>query len=353
MMTDGIPKHAIDALNDREREILNAVVNSYITTAEPVGSRTIVRRFGLDLSAATVRNVMADLEELGFLQQVHTSSGRVPTDLGYRYYVDHLMQIQRLSLQERRRIENEFQNKLDDVNSVLRHTSHLLALLTHQAGIVEIPSADRALVQRFELVPVSENRLAVLMVDTLGTVHSMAVTRPVNKSKLESLTNFLNQNFCGTAIGSLSQSVRMKLGQALDEQRALAQDVLEILNLMPVSQEKRLFLEGTVQLFEHPEFQRLEQAKEVFGLLEEHDRLIDLLRRAVSEDEYKSVYISKENDNLGAEGIGVVASSYHVEGEPAGMIGVLGPRRMPYSRLTSVVRFTADMVGRLLTRLGQ
>lgn len=354
-MSNGTPKQSIEALNDREREILNAVVNSYIMTAEPVGSRTVVKRFGFDLSAATVRNVMADLEEQGFLQQVHTSSGRVPTDLGYRYYVDHLMHVQRLSLQERRRIEGEFQNRLDDVNAVLRHTSHLLALVTHQAGIAEVPDSGQTRVQRFELMPVGENRLAVLMVDNFGTVHSMTalLNTAIEAPKLESLANFLNHNFTGTSIGSLTESVRLKVGELLDEQRSLAQSTLEILDIMPMPREKRLFLEGTVQLFEQPEFQRLDQAKEVFGLLEEHDRLIDLLRKAVSDGEGKAIYISKCEDNMGSEGIGVVASSYHVEGKPAGLIGVLGPRRMPYSRLTSVVQYTADMVGRLLTRLGK
>ena len=117
-MPNSSQKQPFLALNEREREILSAVVNSYITTAEPVGSRTVVKRFGLDLSAATVRNVMADLEEHGYLQQVHTSSGRVPTDLGYRYYVDHLMQVQALTLQEKRRLENEFMHKVEDVDAL-------------------------------------------------------------------------------------------------------------------------------------------------------------------------------------------------------------------------------------------
>lgn len=343
------------ALNEREREILSAVVNSYITTAEPVGSRTVVKRFGLDLSAATVRNVMADLEEHGYLQQVHTSSGRVPTDLGYRYYVDHLMQVQRLTLQERRRLENEFERRVEDVNAILQHTSHLLALVTHQAGIAEAPDTGQARVQRFELVPVRENRIAVLMVDNFGTVHSMTVSAsaPVEPRRVESLNNFLNSNFHGYSIGTLADSVRTKLGELLDEQRNLAQSALEVLDLIPARQGKRLFLEGTVQLFEQPEFQQLDQAKEVFGLLEEHDRLIALLRKAVAEGEGKAIFISKYEDKLGSEGIGVVASSYSVDGEPAGLIGVLGPRRMPYSRLTSVVQYTAELVGRLLTRMGK
>ena len=354
-MPNGTSKHPIQNLTEREREILNAVVNSYITNAEPVGSRTVVKRFGLELSAATVRNVMADLEDQGYLQQVHTSSGRVPTDLGYRYYVDNLMQVRQLTLQERRRIESEFEHRLDDVDALLRHTSHLLALVSHQAGIAEAPNTDQARLQRFELVPVGENRVAVLMVDNFGSVRSMNTTlrAPVESGKVESLNRFLNQNFHDHALGTLADSVRMKLGELLDEQRNLVQSALEVLDLLPQRKEKRLFLEGTVQLFEQPEFQRLDQAKEVFGLLEEHERLIVLLRKAVAEGEGRAIFISKGEDNMGSEGIGVVASSYNVDGKPAGLIGVLGPRRMPYSRLTSVVQYTADLLGRLLTRLGK
>ena len=342
-------------LPERVREILEAVVNSYITTAEPVGSRAVVKRFNIDLSAATVRNVMSDLEDMGYLQQVHTSSGRVPTDDGYRYYVNHLMRVQELTLNERRRIEREFSQRLEDVDGLLKNTSHLLALVSHQAGIAEAPNTSQSRVQRFEIVPVGENRIAVLMVDNYGTVRSTmaTLTGAIENRQVENLNNFLNQNFMGTEVNTLANAIRIRLGDVLEEQRVLARHALEALDLMPQRQGSKLFLEGAVQLFEQPEFQRVEQAREVFGLLEEHDRLIDVLRKAVTEGDGHTVFISRDGDNFGAEGIGVVASSYSVGGEPAGLIGVLGPRRMPYSRLTALVSHTADLVGRFLTKLSK
>lgn len=342
-------------LSERERDILHAVVTSYITTAEPVGSRTVVKRFDMDLSAATVRNVMSDLEELGYLEQVHTSSGRVPTDIGYRYYVNCLMRAQALTQGERRHIEREFSKRLDDMDGVLRHTSHMLALVSHQAGLAEAPDTSQALVQRFELVPIGENRIAVLVVDNFGAVRSMSATlsAQIDSRHMESLNSFLNQNFSGLAVGSLADSVRDKLGEVLNEQRKVAQSALEVLDLIPTRSEKRLFFEGAAQLFEQPEFQRVEQAREVFNLLEEHDRLVALLRKAVAEGDGRAIFISRHEDNIGVDGIGVVASSYKVDGRPAGLVGVLGPRRMPYSKLTSLVQYTADLVGRLLTRLAR
>ncbi|NLN92261.1 MAG: heat-inducible transcription repressor HrcA [Candidatus Hydrogenedens sp.] len=342
------------SLNEREQVILQAVINSYVAHAEPVGSRTVVKRFGLNLSAATVRNVMADLEEQGYLQQVHTSSGRIPTDAGYRYYVDYLMKVQRLTQSERRRIDDEFKRQLSDVDGVLRHTSQLLALVSHQAGLVEALDMEQAKVQRFELMRISDDRVAVLIVDNFGSVHTLPTTvkASAGQDQLSSLSNFLNCNFQGMTLGTLSGAIRGRLGDELAEQRDLAHSVLDILDTMPQRRGRRLFLEGAVQLFEQPEFQSIDQAREVFGLLDEHDRLISLLRKAVSEDGGPAVFISQEKDDtVGVEDIGVVAAPYHVDGKPVGLIGILGPRRMPYSKLTAIVQHTSEVVGRFLTRL--
>jgi heat-inducible transcriptional repressor len=347
--------NALPELNERERLILHAVVHSYITTAEPVGSRTVVKRFGMDLSPATVRNVMADLEELGYLEQIHTSSGRVPTDQGYRYYVNHLMRVQELTLTERTRIEDEFSEKLSDADSVLRQTSHLLALVTHQAGIAEAPSERNAEMRRIELMPVSDTRMAVLIADSYGRVHSMTAQMdfPLAPDRIGELGRFLNEQLQGATIDSLSFMIEDKLRSFLDEQRQLAELALRVLGLLPRPPRGQLFLEGTMQLFEQPEFRDVNRVREVFGLFEEHDRLTALLRRAVMETEtqHGAVVIGTETLNGGVEGISVIASPYRVGGQTVGMIGVLGPRRMPYPRLTAIVDYTAHMVGRMLTRL--
>lgn len=354
-MPSGFGKEAFSELNERERDILHAVVHSYITSAEPVGSRAVVRRFAIDLSAATVRNVMADLEELGFLQQVHTSSGRVPTDAGYRYYINHLMKVQELTLSERRRIDNALRERMHDMDAILRHTSHLLALVSHQAGVVQRPDVIQARLQRFELVPLSESRMAVLIVDNYGNVRSVtaSLSRPMDARKIESLNNFLNASFFGERLETLADSIRLKLAETVDESRELTRTTLEVLDMLPGRQEQRLFLEGASRLFEQPEFQRVEQAREVFGLLEEQDRLVALLRQAVNEGEGGAVLIGSRDRKSGIDDIGVVASTYSVDGKPAGLIGVVGPRRMPYFKLTAVVQYTANLVGRLLTRLGK
>ncbi len=343
-------------LSERERVVLQAVVHTYITTAEPVGSRSVVKRFGLDWSPATVRNVMSDLEDLGYVQQLHTSSGRVPTDKGYRYYVDYLMRVQELTLAEQEQIEREFSEKLSDADEVLRHTSHLLALITAQAGMAEAPSDDAAEVRQIEIMAVGEQQIAVLIVDHFGRVRSMSIRleHPPSAAELPVLNRFLNEHLRGVTIEHLVGVVERKCRAFLDEQRLLAEQALRVLNLVPQQRHGQLFLEGATQLFEQPEFKDIARAREVFGLLEEHDRLIGLLRATSLRNEPLGgfVLIGSENEDNGVEGISVVASPYRVGGQQVGMIGVLGPRRMPYSRLTAIVDYTAGMVGRILTRLG-
>lgn len=343
-------------LNEREQQILHCVVHTYITTAEPVGSRAVVKRFNLGLSPATVRNVMADLEDKGYLEQRHTSSGRVPTDRGYRYYVDYLMGVQELTKAERDRIESELNHRLHDADEVLRHTSQLLALLSHQAGIAEAPANATALVQRIELLSLGSGRLAVLIVDSFGRVRTLSVQweSELNADDLNRLGRFLNEHLLGVAVDELAGEIEKRLKGFLDEQRALAEQALQVLNLIPTQRPAQLFLEGATFLFEQPEFKDMARAQEVFGLFDHRERVVSLLRSELNGHhlDRATVIIGGEGGQSGLEEISVIASPYSVHGRQVGMIGVLGPRRMPYSRLTSVVDYTAQMVSRILTRLG-
>ncbi len=344
-------------LSDREELVLQAVVHSYITSAEPVGSRSIVKRFSLEVSPATVRNVMADLEEAGFLQQLHTSSGRVPTDVGYRYYVDYLMRIQRVTLTERTRVEGELVAKLNDADDLLRQTSHLLALLSHQTGIVEAPSLGDAEIRQIEITPLEGGRIVVLLADSVGRVRTMVVSidTPLTQDDAHELTAFLNNNLRGVAVDRVVTAMHGKLESFIDSQHRLAEHAVQVLKYLAVNSAGPLFLDGATQLFEQPEFHDVDRAREVFGLLEERDRVVDLLRSGVIslDAERSSVVIGGEASDSRMSEISVVSAPYKVDGKTVGRVGVLGPRRMPYSRLSGVVEYTAGMLGRLMSRLAR
>jgi heat-inducible transcriptional repressor len=344
-------------LNDRERLILQAVVHLYITSAEPVGSRAIVKRLALDISAATVRNVMADLEEMGYLQQLHTSSGRVPTDKGYRYYVDFLMRIQDVTQAERARVEHQLTGQLSDTETILRQTSYLLGLISHQTSIVEAPRASIAELRHVELIPIAERRLAFLLADNYGGVRTcvLPTERTLTSDETQRLSHFLNDHLHGTPVDTLADSLSEKLGRFVDEQRTLAHQALELVRLVPAPEGAKLFLEGTTQLFEQPEFQNVDRARGVFGLLEEQDRVIELLRAgAVNPEPHSSrVVIGSEAHHQGFEELSLVSAPYKVGDTTIGMVGVLGPRRMPYSKLAGLVEYTASRLGNLLSRLAR
>lgn len=342
-------------LSDREELILRAVVHQYITSAEPVGSRAIVKRFKLDISPATVRNVMADLEDAGFIKQLHTSSGRVPTDRGYRYYVDYLMRVQDVTLAERERLEREFNERMTDADEVMRETSRILALMSHQTGIVQAPNANEAVVRAIEILPVSSDRVVVLIVDNYGRVRTLVipVARAVSSDEVHRLNPFLNEMLVGTPISSLTASLESKMRSLLDEQRSLAERALLVLTGLSVPKEHSLFLEGISQLMDQPEFRDVDKAREVFGLLEERERIVELLRTSMTEAGRTGsrIVIGPEGTDRALESISLVAAPYSIDERPVGYVGILGPRRMHYSKLAGLVEYTAGKLSRLLTRL--
>lgn len=342
-----------EGLSERESLILQAVVQCYITSAEPVGSRTIVKRFGMDLSPATVRNVMSDLEEAGYLQQLHTSSGRVPTDRGYRYFVDYLMRVQELTIGERSRIERELALRLNDADQILQQTSQLLALTTHQAGVVKAPDDRTADVRHVEVVPISPVRAAILIADSYGRVQTVMapLDAPVTSDDMTKLNNFLNRHLRGVALDQFSAQVGSVMRAMADGERMLAERALGILKHVPVSRPGLLYLEGAALLFEQPEFKDVQKAREVLGVFEERERLMEVLRSNIMnrEKESSAVVIGSEAHEPALKEISVVAAPYHVGGKKVGVLGVLGPRRMPYPRLAAIVEYTASMLGRFLT----
>jgi heat-inducible transcriptional repressor len=314
-----------------------------------------VKRFGLELSPATVRNVMADLEDAGYLQQLHTSSGRVPTDRGYRYYVDYLMRVQELTIAERARIDRELSARLSDADDVLRQTSQLLALMTSQTGMVQAPDDVNARLQHIEVTAVSSNRAALLVVDSFGRVHALMtpLDDDLRAEDLQRLTSFLNDHLRGAPCDQLAAKMHAAMRAFVDERRRLAEMALRLLDFLPANRPGLLYLEGTSQLFEQPEFRDVEKVREVFNVQDERGKLIELMRAQLRDRDFTgaSVVIGSESHDPGLKEISVVASPYRVGAEPVGVLGVLGPRRMPYSKLTAIVDYTAGMLSKFLTRL--
>jgi heat-inducible transcriptional repressor len=342
-------------LTDRERRVLEAVLRMYVDTAEPTGSRTVSRRFDLGVSAATVRNTMSDLEEKGYLIHPHTSAGRVPTDLAYRFFVDRLMAPFTLPIEERVKLERELDaTGSSAVERLVRHAVQALSLLSNELGIAVAPRLEAAVLEGLELIQVSSDK--VLLVATIrgGVVRTVYVDLPVEvpRETLLTLTVALNERLAGLTLNE----IRTTLPDRLRDAHAGETGASELLNIFVQSGAElfslqdldatRIHLGSASVLAAQPEFESGESLKSLIELTERRD----LLARAVGNREHRGqlqITIGGENDSRALSDFTLVTAEYRAGGLK-GVIGVIGPTRMPYEKVVSIVDYTSTLVTHIL-----
>ena len=344
-----------EPLTEREHAILEAVIRSYVETAEPSGSRTVARRFGLGISPATVRNTMSDLEEKGYLYHPHTSAGRVPTDLAYRLYVDSLMRRKPLTARERGEIRRQLETGGEGraVEHLLRRAAQVLGLLTQELGIAIAPQLDAATLERLDLVPVHESRaLLVLTLRTAG-VRTIFVDVPgaIPQATLASVARVLNERLAGLPL----REIRATLAERLRDSTPGAPGAEELLNVFvqgadelfvtPPAPDADVHLGRASVLAEQPEFSSGERLRGLIELTERRDLLKDVLGRRG--DAGLNVTIGVEHGDPALSGFTVVTSEYRSSGLK-GVIGVIGPTRMPYDRVIALVESTSTLISEFL-----
>lgn len=341
-------------LSDRERRVLAAVIRSYVETAEPAGSRMISRRYMLDLSAATIRNTMSDLEDKGFLFHPHTSAGRVPTDMAYRTYVDSLMHFAPLEMETRDALLEQLSGGGTAIEAVLRRAAQVLGVLTQELGIALGPRLDEARLERLELIKVSAERLLLVLRLTGGAARSIFVEVPgeIAEKAIAEVTEVLNERLAGCTWREL----RTTLSERLRDQRA-GSDAGELINIFVQEAEQMLdarsaFTDPQVVLgqasvlAEQPEFATSDNLRKLLALTERPDALGALLQRQNSAPGI-SITIGAEHGDPRLSGLTVVTAEYHA-GALAGVIGVIGPTRMPYEKVVSLVTHTSRLISDLL-----
>lgn len=341
-------------LNERSRGILKAIINSYIATAEPVGSRTITKRYELGISPATVRNIMADLEEMGFLAQPHTSAGRVPTGKAYRFYIDTLLEVRALPRQQEQEIMN-YPLHRSEFGQLMKETTRLLSSLSHYVGVVMAPKPAETVYRHVEFVPLSGRRALAVFVSEAGIIHNrMLVLAPdVTARDLERANNFLARELSGKTL----RQMRERVTELMDEDRSRYTGLLTTLMQSGGEpsetgargeSEGELYVGSMSELFDIPDFRDLDKMKEIFHAFEEKHRLIQLLDMA-SDAEGVQVFIGAENPYFDMEGVAAVVASYRAEGNVMGTLGVIGPSRMPYQTVIPIVDCTAKVLSRLMS----
>lgn len=341
-------------LTERERQVLEAVVRTYVDTAEPAGSRTVSRSFELGISAATVRNTMSDLEDKGYLFHPHTSAGRIPTDLAYRFFVDRLMEPLAPSPQERADLERELEVAgASAVERLVVHATRALSFISNELGVAVAPRLDDAVLDRLELIKVSTNR--VLLVATIrgGVVRTVYVDLPVEipQETLVTVTLALNERLSGQTLAEIRRTLPQRLRDSIDDEDAAAlinifvQSGAELFDLSSLDSSQLLLGPASV-LASQPEFESGEQLKSLITLTEEKD----LLAQAVGSREHRGrlkITIGEENDSSMLNDLTLVTAEYSF-GDLKGVIGVIGPTRMPYEKVVTIVDYTSSLVTRIL-----
>ncbi|HWP82237.1 MAG TPA: heat-inducible transcriptional repressor HrcA [Bacteroidota bacterium] len=346
-----VTETSLDQLNDRERGILRHVVYNYIQTATPVGSRYISRRFESGLSAATIRNVMADLEERGYLSHPHTSAGRIPTDLGYRYYVDFLMEVEHLSENEKKSIENHLVQTLDP-DTILRETSKLLSKISKQLSIVSSPHISSGIFEKLELIPLSSSKLLVVMSISKGLIKTimLEVGVEIPRHALDDISRKLNERLSGLRLHEIRDTFAERMRDVQDEKSGLVRLFIESVDhLFADSREQeKLHIAGTQNIIEQPEFVDPQKFRGVIEMIENEEIIVHLLEKHDEMEKEFAVTIGSENNDQKAEDYSVVTATYDVQGVK-GRVGIIGPRRMNYAKVIPIVDYFAKSVVRLLS----
>lgn len=336
-------------LSSRDRDILELLIADYIASAQPVGSRTIAKHHPAHISPATIRNVMADLEEKGYLVQPHTSAGRIPTAQAMRYYVDSILNVRELDDDERKQIEERYAGTNAGLDSLLRRTSTILSAISHYAGIVAAPRAAQIAFKHIEFIPLSRTRLLGIFVAQSGMVQNRIIecNLELTYPELERINNYCNTSFLGLTLSEAREKAERELSVERAEYDKLLKRAMTMSHelLCDVS-DGDVMIEGEQKLMDAPEFSQIESLKEVLAALEEKQMMVKFLDRCL-ESNGVHIFIGSES-GFPIDGVSMVTAPYRRRGNLIGTLGVIGPTRMDYSSVIPVVDFTAKLVSDLM-----
>lgn len=336
-------------LNERKFKILQAIIHDYIETAEPVGSRTLSKKYDLGVSPATIRNDMADLEELGYITQPYTSSGRIPSDKGYRLYVDKFMFLKKTPNFKKDLLELEILNKISEIDQILQYSSKLLSQVTNYTTVAVAPQIKESKLKHIQFVPIdSENVLAIIVTDS-GTVKKpiIRLDKKISESNFEAISNFLNDKLYGMPIENIEQSLIEILNH---EFKSLSNTIDKIIPEMFRSLDEinnmDMFLNGTMNIFNFPEYNNILKARSFLEFLEERHILNDLITSFNTEG--LNISIGSENIYKEVKDCSLITATYKIDNKTLGWLSVIGPTRMEYSNVVSIMaeanRFISDLL---------
>ena len=334
-------------LTERKLKILQAIIADFVRTAEPVGSRTISRNYELGISPATIRNEMSDLEEMGYLTHPHTSSGRVPSEKAYRLYVNEMMGKKELSEAEKNMIAQQLYDNVTELDNLIERAAHVLSEITNLTAFALSPGKELDKLRYVNLIPVDSRTVVLMIVSESGKVSNTTVQldRPVNEETLRILAKNMTYNYSGK---TLSEALKMDIiknfredaeAMAMFQNNVMPGFLRTLENMLNVN----LYMDGLTNIFSIPEYSDIEKARSFFEVL---DRKEEIRRKLIDRGDGMIITIGGENEDADLSDCSVVTATYHVDGRLVGKLGVIGPTRMKYDEVTSVVEFLTDNISK-------
>ena len=330
-------------LSERKLKILQAIISDYVRSAEPVGSRTLSKKYDLGISPATIRNEMADLEEMGYLTHPHTSAGRVPSDKAYRLYVNALMEKKELSGEEKLVIAQRLQGSVNEFEKTIEHAAAVLSEITNLTSFAMTPAQNNDTLKFINLLPVDENTVVLMIVAESGKISNQALRMkvPYTEESLQLLAKTMTYNYKGKTISeALTLNIIEDVETDITAMSGLAANVMP--NFMKTLEDMlnvNLYMEGLTNIFDIPEYNDLGKARSFLNMLSQKE---DFTRKLLEREDGIIVTIGEENTDDVMQDCSLITATYHVDGKMVGKIGVIGPTRMQYGEVTSIIEYLTD-----------
>lgn len=338
-------------LDERKSKVLQSVVEDFVRSGEPVGSRTISRKYLVGVSSATIRNEMADLEEMGLLEQPHTSAGRIPSDLGYRVYVDQLMSPHSLTEQELALISSLYARKVRELEDLIQQTARLLSEASNYLAVVLGPQLSKTTFRHLKILPLNEQKALLVLVTDAGFLEKglLEVPEGTTSEELEYIAAILNERLKGLTVDRIAQAAWKELKSELSQYRFILEQTLQLLTeSLGKENEERVYLGGATNILRFPEFRRVDRLQSLLARIEGLEGLSELLPEV--EGSEVVILIGREMPQPDLSDCSLVTASYHLGGRLVGRIGVLGPKRMEYSRVVTLVSHVTETLSQAVSR---
>ena len=325
-------------LEKRQRQVLQAIIEEYINTAEPVSSGTIVENYNLGCSSATIRNDMAELEKLGYLEKPHTSSGRIPSAKGYRFYVDELLNDEKISLEEIQYIKSKLETKVNEIEHLTKIATDTLSEITHYTTVAIGPDANNNIISDVKFISLGNRILMAVVLTENGAIKETIIKydEDISDTQIESLNFLFRNKLIGKPLTKIDKPMEEYIISSMEDQVDVIKPIINQMN-KSLEQSEYIYLEGANNVFDFPEFRKIDTARNFLSILDTKEQVMEILNSGIAKD--INIYIGEENEKEELKDLSIVTFRHSVGNRDFGTIGIIGPKRMDYSKVISVMKY--------------